>query len=89
MNELDNLNDIKIFLNISNKEKENGFSKLKGATITEIAERTKLSYVKVSQVIKKLLELGYVEEGFKRGRSQTFFINELGREKIKEMKDMD
>lgn len=87
MDDLNNLNDIKIFLNIPNQENGHGFHKLKGVTINEVVERTNLSYVKVSQVLKKLVELKYVEEGLKKGRSQTFYINQSGIEKLKEMKE--
>ena len=87
MEELDNLNDIKIFLNISNKDKTVGFNKFKGSTISDIVERTELSYVKVSQVIKRLIKLGYIEEGLKKVRSKTFYINDIGIKKLAEMKE--
>lgn len=83
-----NLNDFTILISLLDKNDATiGKSKLKGLTKAEIASKSKFSVAKVGQVIKEFLELGYLDEGLKKGRAKTFFITYKGLEKILEFKE--
>lgn len=83
-----NLNDFKILISLIDKNDSTvGKSKLKGKTIAELAEQTKFSKVKVGQVIKNFSELGFIEEGLKKGRAKTYFLTYEGLSKINEFKN--
>ena len=74
----------------SNRIESKGRIKAFGTTIKEIMELAEkngetISRQKVSQSLKKFIDLGYVEEGLSNGKTKTYIITSLGIESLKEV----
>ncbi|MEG2289665.1 MAG: hypothetical protein RSC24_06825 [Clostridium sp.] len=68
--------DYKVMSKILNKNKGN--SKINGITRNELKCLTDLSYSKVGDALKSLIEHGFVEQGISKGREKTYFITQDG-----------
>ena len=74
----------------SNKAESKGRVKAFGTTIQEIirlAEKSgeTISRQKVSQSLKKFIDMGYVEYGLSDGRTKTYIITDLGVSSLREV----
>ena len=81
-----NVNDVKVLVSILDKETGGGLTKVKGATIRDLTNRTGFSHTTVRQSISRFLDDSVVAEGLKRGNARTFYVNEKGLELMKELK---
>lgn len=82
MNQVLSKNDYKIIIEIYNS---GGDTELKSFTLKHISNLTKLSIVKIRTAIKKFIELNYINEGARQHREKTYYITELGKQKIQEI----
>jgi predicted transcriptional regulator len=80
-----NTNDCFILNNIVYKEKNLGYTKVRGITVEEVIARTNLSSTKVRGTLKKLLASGYIDYGIKRIKSNTFHITKKGLDLLDEI----
>lgn len=70
--------DIEIFRSIVDKKSEIGTCKIKAVTIDDLAERSGFSKPKVRATLKKLIQLGWVEEGIKIVNKKSYYVTAFG-----------
>lgn len=67
--------------------KNNRTNKIQSYAISDIIEKIDISYsyqTFMRRLRKRLLESGFIEEGYKNGNSKTYFINEKGVRYVKD-----
>jgi len=82
------LKDIKILTLINVKDKNNPYKAVSANDIIEFYEEleSSISLPTVRRSISKLLEEGFVCEGYKRGKNKTYYISENGIKLLSELK---
>lgn len=81
-----NTNDYRVLNMIVDIENNLGNSRLRGRTVDELVKSTGLSATKVRSSLKKLIECGFIGNGIKRIKSNTFHITQLGSEELENIK---
>lgn len=81
-----NTNDYRVLNMIVDIENNLGNSKLRGRTVNELVDSTGLSATKVRSSLKKLIDAGFIDNGIKRIKSNTFHITKLGSEELENIK---
>lgn len=76
-------NDYKILFTLAANKCCN---EMKAFTIKKISENTKLSVPKIRLTLQSFKREGYISEGVKHHSAKTYYVNENGLEKIKELK---
>jgi DNA-binding transcriptional regulator GbsR (MarR family) len=77
--------DYRVLGKILNPEKDKGLSKTSGVTRNELKERTNLSYTKVGDALKILMEYEFVAMGMAKGREKTYYLTPNGLTELKEI----
>lgn len=77
--------DYKVMTKILNRKENKGLSKQTGLTRKELQEATSLSYSKVRDALKSLIEYGFVDVGIAKGKERTYYLTMNG---INELKDL-
>jgi DNA-binding transcriptional regulator GbsR (MarR family) len=77
--------DYKVLSKILNRDKDKGLSKTTGVTRNELKEWTGLSYTKVGDALKILIEYGFVAMGIAKGREKTYYLTPNGLTELKEI----
>jgi DNA-binding transcriptional regulator GbsR (MarR family) len=81
-----NTNDYRVLNMIVDIENNLGNSRLRGRTVDELVNSTGLSTTKVRSSLKKLIESGFIGNGIKRIKSNTFHITQIGSEELESIK---
>lgn len=80
-------NDFKILKSIIDRgDNKKGLTISDGTSISEIVEKTGLSYKKIRETIIRFKEVGYVTEGIKRVRTKTYILTIEGCECLTNIK---
>lgn len=75
--------DYKVMSKILNSKEKIGMSKVTGVTRNQLRELTSLSYTKVGDALKALIEYGFVELGIAKGREKTYYLTSKGMEELR------
>lgn len=78
-------NDYKVLGKILNRDNDRGLSKTSGVTRNELKEWTGLSYTKVGDALKVLMEYEFVVMGIAKGREKTYYLTPNGLTELKEI----
>jgi DNA-binding transcriptional regulator GbsR (MarR family) len=77
--------DYKVLGKILNRANDKGLAKNSGVTRNELKEWTGLSYTKVGDALKILIEYGFVAMGIAKGRERTYYLTQNGLNELKEV----
>lgn len=80
-----NNNDFLILAKVVDKERSLGNCEARGTNKQRLSERSNLSMSTVTRSVSKLLEYGFIGEGIKQINSKTYYITQLGRQRLKEI----
>lgn len=69
--------------------KNESYSSYVSLSTPYLIKKSKLSHVKVRQVLKNFILLGFVHEGSKDGNKKTYYITESGLEHYKDIFGLD
>lgn len=69
--------------------KNESYSSYVSLSTPYLISKSKLSHVKVRQVLKNFILFGFVSEGSKDGNKKTYYITDLGIEHYKDMFGLD
>jgi len=75
--------DYKVLGKILNRKEDKGLSKTTGVTRKELEKLTKLSYTKIGDALKILIELDFVSMGIAKGREKTYYLTVNGLDELK------
>lgn len=75
--------DYKVLGKILNRKEDKGLSKTSGVTRRELEKATGLSYTKIGDALKLLMELDFVSMGIAKGREKTYYLTVNGLEELK------
>jgi DNA-binding transcriptional regulator GbsR (MarR family) len=71
-------NDYKVLGKILNRKEDKGLAKNSGVTRNELKTWTGLSYTKVGDALKILIEYEFVAMGIAKGREKTYYLTSNG-----------
>jgi DNA-binding transcriptional regulator GbsR (MarR family) len=75
--------DYRVLGKILNRKEDKGLSKTSGVTRRELEKLTGLSYTKIGDALKLLIELDFVAMGIAKGREKTYYLTVNGLEELK------
>lgn len=75
--------DYRVLGKILNRKEDKGLSKTTGVTRKELEKSTELSYTKIGDALKILIELDFVSMGIAKGREKTYYLTVNGLEELK------
>lgn len=77
--------DYRVLGKILNRKEDKGLSKTSGVTRRELEKSTKLSYTKIGDALKLLMELDFVSMGIAKGREKTYYLTPNGLTELQEI----
>lgn len=77
--------DYKVMSKILDRKNNKGLSKTTGLTRKELETSCNVSYSKVTDALKSLIEYGFVDIGIAKGREKTYYLTEAGLNELREI----